>query len=307
MSAEDQLNQYAAQQDTVLTIGTFDGVHIGHQAILGQLRVECELTGLMPTVVTFRNHPRSVLTPGENTDQIISLDDRLLLLKKNGVRHIVVLDFTLEFSKLRAREFIVYLIRHLRMRSLVIGPDFTLGFKREGDVTKLEELSKELGFSLRIVDPKILGELSVRSRILRQMILTGDVKTARDMMGRPFVLKGIVGVGDRRGRGLGFPTANLQPEQGLVIPGNGIYAARTKISGKLLPTVVSVGVRPTFGEGYRTIEAYIMDFDENIYDVWIELEFVDFIREEIKFDSVEGLIKQMHHDVESSRLILDRN
>tara|TARA_Y100001001_G_C7774837_1_gene226739 strand:- start:223 stop:576 length:354 start_codon:yes stop_codon:yes gene_type:complete len=117
----------------------------------------------------------------------------------------------------------------------------------------------------------------------------------------------MVGVGDRRGRGLGFPTANLQPEQGLVIPGNGIYAARTKISGKLLPTVVSVGVRPTFGEGYRTIEAYIMDFDENIYDVWIELEFVDFIREEIKFDSVEGLIKQMHHDVESSRLILDRN
>ena len=117
MSAEDQLTKYAAQQDTVLTIGTFDGVHIGHQAILDQLRVECELTGLMPTVVTFRNHPRSVLTPGENTDQIISLDDRLLLLKENGVHHTVILDFTLELSKLRAREFIVYLIRHLRMRS----------------------------------------------------------------------------------------------------------------------------------------------------------------------------------------------
>ena len=307
MSAEDQLSHYAAQQDTVLTIGTFDGVHIGHQAILDRLRIECEQTGLMPTVVTFSNHPRSVLTPGENTDQIIPLDDRLQLLQENGVQHTVVLDFTMEFSKLRAREFILYLIRHLRMKSLVIGPDFTLGFKREGDVTRLGELSKELGFSLRIIDTKIFGELSIRSRILREMILTGDVKTAREMMGRPFCLKGKVSVGDRRGRELGFPTANLQPNKGLVIPGNGIYAARTKIAGRLWPTVVSIGVRPTFGGEYRTIEAYIMDFNENIYDLWIELEFVEFIREEIKFDSVDELIKQMHHDVEASSLILDRN
>ena len=297
MSAEDQLNQHAAQQDTVLTIGTFDGVHIGHQSILGQLRVECELTGLMPTVVTFRNHPRSVLTPGENTDQIISLDDRLLLLKKNGVRHIVVLDFTLEFSKLRAREFIVYLIRHLRMRSLVIGPDFTLGFKREGDVTKLEELSKELGFSLRIVDPKFLGELSVRSSKLRQMILTGDVKTARDMMGRPFVLKGIVGVGDRRGRGLGFPTANLQPEQGLVIPGNGIYATWARIGDKRFKAATSIGTNPTFSGNSLTVEAHLLDFSSSIYGSIITLEFVDKLRPQIAFDSENRLKAQMKKDI----------
>ena len=304
MPAHEELARASPHGDTVLTIGTFDGVHLGHQHLLGRL---CEIAaqkGLVPLVLTFRNHPRTVLNPGLKLHYISTVDERVELIHSLGVEVVVPLDFTLELSRLRAREFVSMLGQHLRMKGLVVGPDFALGHRREGDLPTLRRLGEEMDFWVEPVEPILLDGRPVKSSQVRSMIGEGDVESLSRMLGRHYSLSGTVVEGDRRGRTLGFPTANLTPLSGVTVPANGIYATWALMDGHRYQAATSIGVRPTFGENVRTVEAFILDFQRDIYGAPLTLEFVQRLRDEVAFSSVEALVEQMNLDVEQARLCL---
>lgn len=306
MSVEQQLAQVSPIGDTALTIGTFDGVHLGHQYLFQCLKEEASASGLLTVVITFRNHPRAVLTPDSGVEYITPWQEREVLIQGQGMNMVVALDFTREVSLLKAREFVHLLVRHLRMRSLVVGPDFALGHRREGDIPTLESLGEEMGYRLLVVEPEMANNQPIRSRALRQLIAAGDVKDAAGMLGRPFSLRGKVARGEGRGRGIGFPTANLTVEPGLLVPSDGIYATWATVKGERRQSATSIGVRPTFGVGPRSVETFIMDFDDDVYGETLTLEFVCRLREELAFSSVTGLVDQMNRDVEQARFILTK-
>lgn len=304
MSIEQQLSQVSSPGDTALTIGTFDGVHRGHQHLFRCLKEEAKARSLLTAAITFRNQPRSVLVPDAKVEYITPWPERKALIKAQGVDHLVALDFTRKLSLLKAREFVNLLVQNLRMKVLVVGPDFALGHKRAGDIPTLRALGDEMGFRVEVVKPEVNDGQPIRSRVLRKLITDGDVVAAAEMLGRPFSLRGVVAEGDRRGRELGFPTANLALEPGFLVPGDGIYATWAIIKGARRQSATSIGVRPTFGAGSRCVEAYIMDFDDDLYGEAIALEFVCRLRDELSFSTVAGLIEQMERDVEQARAVL---
>ena len=304
MSIKQQLEGVRPESDTALAIGTFDGVHRGHQRLFQLLLEASGRLGLSATVVTFRNHPRTVLAPQSKVEYIMPWAERERCIRSQGVGAVVPLDFTLELSQLKAREFVTHLVRDLRMKLLVAGPDFALGHRREGDVTFLKALGEEMGFEVSVVEPALLGDRPVSSRALRRLISEGDVTSAAEMLGRCPTLTGVVVEGDRRGRELGFPTANLATEQDVLVPGDGIYATWTIVKGQRFQSATSIGVRPTFEPGPRSVETFIMDFNADVYGESITLEFVSRLREEMAFSSVDALVEQMNRDVEQARHIL---
>jgi riboflavin kinase/FMN adenylyltransferase len=305
MSIERQFSQAAPSGDTVLTIGTFDGVHRGHQRLFQRVREEAQARGLQSAAITFRNHPRTVVSPGARVEYLTPWPQRKSLIKAQGIEHLVALEFTKELSLLKAREFVALLVDHLRMKALVVGPDFALGHRREGDIDTLKALGREMDFQVWMVEPEVVNEgQPIRSRTLRQLIAAGDVGLAETMLGRPFSLGGVVTKGDQRGKGLGFPTANITPEPDLLVPGDGIYATWAIVGGRRHQSATSIGVRPTFGPGSRSVEAYIFDFDSDIYGETLTLEFAYRLREEQAFSSVESLVEQMGRDVAQARSVL---
>ena len=200
-------------------------------------------------------------------------------------------------------------VEDLKMKGLVVGPDFALGHRRQGDVTTLRELGQPAGFWVETVDHFGLGEGAVKSSAIRELLVQGQVEKVRGMLGRPFSMMGEVLGGDRRGRDLGFPTANLLPKPNMAIPGDGIYATWATVDGARHQAATSIGVRPTFGAGERVIESYLLDFSGDLYGKQLTVEFAQRLREELAFSSVEALVEQMKHDVEQSRAVLsgDRN
>ena len=307
MSIEYKLAENIPTRDTVLAVGTFDGVHQGHQSLFKLLKEEAESRNLLPNVVTFRNHPREILTPGMNLNYISSLEDRIKLIRGQQIDLITVLDFTRQLSCIKARDFCRLLVRDLRMKGLVVGPDFALGHNREGDIKTLEGIGQEMGFSIKVIEPKLHGEQPIRSRLLRKIISEGGVETASKMLGRPFKLCGVVCKGAGRGASLGFPTANLAIESQLLVPGDGVYATWITVNGQKYKSATSIGTRPTFDSGQRSIESYIMDFECDIYDTTVSLEFIARIRDELYFEHHEDLIRQMQDDVEQATVILEGN
>lgn len=308
MSVHQQLSSLTPPPgDTVLTIGTFDGVHLGHQHLFRCLNQQAKINGLCAAAIAFRNQPRSVLIPGTNVEYITSWVERKSLIKAQGVEHLVDLDFTKELSLLGASEFVSLLVKQLRMKILVVGPDFALGYKREGDIPTLRDLGVELGFRVIVLDPETVNGQRIRSRVLRKMVTVGDVDGASVMLGRSFCLSGVVIEGDHRGKTLGFPTANLDLQPDILIPKNGIYATWAKIGETRKQSVTSIGVRPTFGEGPRRVEVFILDFASDIYGETVSLEFVSFLRDEALFPTVNDLVQQMNLDVEVTRTIIDGN
>ena len=304
MTIHEELAKVSTNKETAFTIGTFDGVHLGHQQLLRQLKASATGHGLLAGVLTFRNHPRSVLNPGNHVGYISPLAERLSQLNSAGVDLVVDLDFTEELSKLTAREFVTLLVDNFRIRGLVVGPDFAMGYRREGTIPVLQELGTELGFWVYVVEPVALEKGPIRSSAIRKAITQGDVAGAAELLGRTYSLTGTVVHGERRGNKLGFPTANLGLDSGIMTPADGIYATWAVIGGKRCQSATNVGVRPTFGSGPRTVEAFIMDFDQDIYGRTLTLEFISRLREELSFDSVEALIKQMKLDVDQARMIL---
>ena len=287
-----------------VTIGVFDGVHRGHLGLLAQLRTVAAARGLATVVVTFKNHPLTVLRPDVDVTYLMPFQRRLELLEAAGVDRVVPIDFTRALSELTAREFVTALRGGLSMRHLVAGPDFALGKGRAGTLDVLRGLGAEIGFEVAEADPSVAGGVRVSSTEARRRLAEGAVSEAAELLGRPFRLTGEVVKGDQRGRALGYPTANLKTAPRMALPADGIYATLAHVGGRALPSATSVGVRPTFDVVDRTVETFILDFDEEIYGAELALDFVERIRPELQFDSVEALIERMDEDVEQARGIL---
>ena len=304
MRIDEELAALTVERDSMLTIGVFDGVHRGHRLLVAQLLEQSRHTGRAAGVVTFRNHPASVLRADFQPHYLTTLEDRLHLLRATGVDFVAPITFDAELSRLDARAFTARLVSALRMKGLVVGADFAMGHGRGGDPAALARLGEELGFSVQTVDLLADEELTVKSTSIRRSLAAGDVETVARMLGRNFTVQGVVAEGARRGRELGFPTANLETAPGLAVPANGIYAAWAHFDDERRMAAVSIGVRPTFGEQPRAIEAYLLEYQGDLYGKTMRLEFVAYLREELKFDTADALVNQIGEDVRKTKEIL---
>lgn len=308
MGIDEELAQASDKRDSrrgsAIAIGVFDGVHRGHQRLIAKVRQEASDKGCAAGVVTFRNHPNSVFNPDFKPQYITALDERIRLIEGLGVDFVVPVTFDRAVAGIRARDFAGLLTRRLGMRALVAGPDFAMGYKREGDVNALAAIGADMGFSVSVVDLLSEGDAAVRSTNIRRALAAGDVSGVAKQLGRNYAVSGVVVSGEKRGRALGFPTANLEVGGDMAIPANGIYATWAFVDGERHMAATSIGTRPTFDGKGRTIEAFLLGFDNILYNKELRLEFVSRLRDELKFDSVEALLKQMELDVEETRAIL---
>lgn len=305
MQLEKELAEFSPQRETLLTIGVFDGVHLGHQHLVGYLRRQALVRDLISGVVTFRSHPQQVLSPQTRLPYLTSLEERARLLRGLGVELIAFLSFTPDLAKVSARRFVSLLQRYLRMQGLVVGPDSALGRGREGDTFTLHNLGKEMGFTVDVVRPLIEEGEVISSTAIRQALAEGDMPKAKKLLGRPFSLSGQVIHGVKRGGSLGFPTANLAIKQDQALPADGVYVTKAYLSNQEHPSVTNIGTRPTFGEGERTVEVYLLDFEGKLYDRELRIELLERLREELRFSSPQELAKQIEKDVERARAILE--
>ena len=305
MSIEEDLSHLEPDRDATITIGVFDGVHRGHRHLIGRLIEEARNSDTLAGVVTFKNHPITILRPGTEVRFLTNLDDRVRLLKELGVDFVVPIRFDRDLANLSSHDFLARLYEKLRMRRLVVGPDFAMGRDRDGTLDTLPVIGESVGFTFKSVD--LMTDLAgvVKSTAIRNSLVEGDVSRAARLLGRNFAVGGVVGYGEKRGRELGFPTANLEVDSKLIFPSDGIYATWAHLASGRYMAATSIGVRPTFDDGEnRTIEAYLLDFSDDIYDQPLRLEFVQRLRGEEKFDTIEALLDQMGEDVRQTRDIL---
>lgn len=289
----------------MLTIGVFDGVHLGHRRLLARLKAEAEQHDLASVVITFADHPRGVLHPGAAPALLTTIGERVELLKETGVDLVIPVSFDKALSRLTAREFAVLLREHVRMTGLVVGPDFAMGHRREGDGTTLAALGQEMGFFVEMIEPLRAGAGPVvRSTIIREAIAEGDVARAANLLGRDYSLTGTVVRGHGQGSGLGFATANLRLPDDAMVPRDGIYAAWARVDGERHMAATSIGFNPTFAGRGHSIEAHLMDYEGDLYGGQLRLEFVRRLRDELKFDTVEGLQAQVDRDIGDTRAAL---
>ena len=306
MSFQDILSSAAPRKETVVTVGVFDGVHQGHRHLLRQV-VEAAGDQYTPTVVTFSNRPITVLNPGTEPSYLTTLDQRVELIKQQGIELVVCLEFTLELAQVTAEDFAKSLADSLKMKGLVLGPDSALGKDRQGDLAFMQKQGETLGFWARSVEPLEIEGQPVKSRRIREAVANGNLSVCPELLGRNHHLSGTVVVGDQRGRTLGFPTANIEVDDQLLLPGDGIYATWAIIDGKRHQAATSIGIRPTFGLTQRLAEVFVMDFSDDLYGKTVGVEFIKKVRDQEKFDGLDALIKQINQDVDDCRQVLDRS
>jgi riboflavin kinase / FMN adenylyltransferase len=304
---EEELSGFSPSKDTALTIGVFDGVHLGHKHLISRLLEQSRHDNLLSVVVTFRQHPEEMLSPRKKLPFLTDIDERVGLLKDAGVDFIVPLSFTGGLAKLTAPEFVNLLQKYLRMRSLVIGPDFALGKGREGNVSTLKTLGSEMNFTVTVVPPLVFDGEIVSSTTIRKALADGNMDKYRRFTGRDFTLHGMVIAGTGRGQGLGFPTANIAVSTDHALPPDGVYASRAHIDGRTYSAMTNVGKCPTFGVLKRTIETHLIDYHGDLYGKELKVDIVTGIRHEKKFDSVEALKNQIAEDILRGRTILNTN
>ncbi len=289
----------------VLTLGNFDGVHRGHQAILARAVAEARSRGGQTVALTFHPHPVTVLAAERAPGMIQSLHDRLATLRHLGVDVTVVQRFTREFAAHDPDAFITrFILPSLDLAHVIVGYNVTFGRNRAGTAETLRALGARYGFGVDAVGPVAEGDAAVSSSGVRRAIVAGDVAAARLLLGRPYDLRGRVVTGEQRGRTLGFPTANLHVGRRLVLPADGVYAVYARAGGAPMPAVLNVGVRPTFGELRRTIEAHVLDWQGDLYGRWLELEFVAHLRGERRFSGPDELRRAIADDVVRARAAL---
>jgi riboflavin kinase / FMN adenylyltransferase len=288
-----------------LTIGVFDGVHRGHQAILRQLVDGAHAAGSSAVVLTFAHHPAVVL--GHHDLKCLTTpEERAELLGALGVDVVITHPFDEKVASLSAAEFMRPIKDRLGLSRLLIGYDFALGKGREGNATRLREIGMEMGYSLQVAEAVSDESGLISSTVIRKLVAVGDVVDAANMLGRDYSLAGPVVHGDARGHLIGFPTANIHIPPEKAIPAFGIYACWAIINGERHQAAISIGIRPTFvyDQPDVRVEAYLLDFDSNLYGQTVKLDFVKRLRDELKFPSVEALIAQIESDVETVRTIL---
>jgi riboflavin kinase / FMN adenylyltransferase len=290
---------------TALTIGSFDGVHLGHQAVLRTLVEKARERNLVPAWITLDPHPRCVLDPANCPQQITTLEERIELVGPLGFDHAIVIEFTRELASLSAEDFMGRLLASIELRQLVVGYDFALGRGRAGTIAWLGEHGAEHGYRLDVEAPFTLEGEELHSSEVRRLLTLGAVERASRLLGRPFAMSGLVEPGDQiGGKVLGFPTVNLGVPPGKLVPGHGIYAGYALTPKGEYQAAISIGYRPTFGKTELRVEAYLLDFDGDLYGERVRCEFVARLREERAYASAEELVAQMRVDVEDARRIL---
>jgi len=305
MKFEKEISIIKPDRDTVFTIGVFDGVHLGHRSLLNTLKERAKENGRLSGLITFRTHPERI-TAGSYIAWLDELDAKLETIRELGVDIILAVEFNDELKKLTAKEFVKLLQKHLRMKGLVIGPDFALGKNRDGNIEQLQLLGKELGFSVEVVPPYYLDGEEVKSSLVRQTLSAGDMHKVTRLLGRPFNIVGKVVKGAQRGRVIGFPTININVGPEMAAPPNGVYASMTNIDGEVYNSVTNVGTNPTFEGKKRLAETHIIRFGGgDLTGRKVEIDFIEKLRDEKKFDSVTDLVAQIKKDVALAKSILE--
>jgi riboflavin kinase / FMN adenylyltransferase len=290
----------------VVSVGAFDGVHLGHQHLLRRAVARAAELGLRSLAVTFEPLPPAVLRPDRFGGRVCALDDKLRAIAATGVDEITIIPFSRDYSRTSPELFMEDLSRCTRLRELWVGDDFALGKDRTGDIPRLTEIGRDLGFAVVALPRISLGEETVSSSEIRRAIQAGDARKAWRLLGRPFRISGEVVEGQKVGRALGFPTANVAPPPDLALPADGIYAAWAWLPGDLVPrpAVTYVGKRPAVNSGERMIETHLLDFDADIYGQTLRVDLLDRIRPDANFPSVDALIAQVEIDKVDARRIL---
>jgi riboflavin kinase/FMN adenylyltransferase len=295
---------------SVVTIGAYDGVHVGHQAVIAEMRRRASAAGLDATVVTFDRHPASVVRPASAPRLLTDLDQKLELLAATGIERCLVITFDELRSKEPAEDFVrEILVDRLGARLVIVGEDFHFGHQRRGDVALLRTMGADLGFEvegIELVEAPGVGERA-SSTAIRHALVEGDLAKATAMLGRPPEVRGVVAHGDERGRELGFPTANVSVPGEILLPADGIYAGWfQRADGTVWPTAISLGRRPTFyAEAHVSLlEAHLLDFEGDLYDEDVRVRFVARLRGEERFDSIDALVQQIGRDCDDARLVL---
>ncbi|HSB29629.1 MAG TPA: bifunctional riboflavin kinase/FAD synthetase [Pyrinomonadaceae bacterium] len=295
------------QRPTVLTLGVFDGLHLGHQLIMRTVVERARVVNAIPTVITFDPHPRAVLHPESAPPLLQTFDQKIEAFGVLGIEQTIVVRFTKEFASIRADEFLRDVVKErLQAQEVYLGRGFAFGHNREGNIELLKRLANELGFVAGEVPEISLRGRRVSSSKIRDLLAHGQVNLARRMLGRPYGVEGLVERGDERGHKLGFPTANLHPHN-RVIPKNGVYVTGTLIEGQWRRSVTNIGVRPTFGQTTEpSVETYVMNWDGDLYGNVVRVRFLYRLRDERKFASIEALRTQIERDVSRANSYFER-
>lgn len=309
MQVFNSIKDLTKNKNTILTLGTFDGIHPGHLRIIDKLVSCSKEKGCRNVVITFYPHPRTVLGQDNSVKMLSTLEEKIFLLEKHGVENLLIVEFTKDFSALSAEEFIFkYLINGIGLREIVLGHDHHFGKGREGNVELLTEIGLRENFIVTKTDAVIIDGEIVSSTKIRNALITGDLKNANKLLGRNYEFSGVVIGGDKRGRQLGYPTANIKlSSEEKLLPAVGIYAVKIFLGGKLHNGLLSIGKRPTFyDDGELVTEVYIYDFDREIYGEKVTVELIERLRGEEKFNSADELINQMNKDKENGLKIFNK-
>lgn len=307
MRIYEGLEDFLPVPNAVVTSGTFDGVHLGHQKIIHRIREIARSIHGETVLITFWPHPRLVLYPTEHHLRLLStFEEKASLLRQFGIDHLVTIPFTQEFSQMTSEQFIrKVLMEKIHTKKLVIGYDHRFGKNREGSFDYLQEHSSEFGFELEEISRQDVEEIGVSSTKIRKALESGDIRTATNYLGRPYELNGLVVKGQQIGRSIGFPTANIHiPNDYKLIPHDGVYAVEVKVEGVLYKAMLNIGNRPTVDGTRKTVEAHLFDFQGDLYNKLVTVSFKEFIREERKFENLEALKNQLVQDQKLAKSIL---
>ncbi len=307
MKVYRSIEEFKPVNHSIVTIGTFDGVHLGHQDIFKQMKKEAAQCGGETVLITFSPHPRLILyKDSKNLKFINTQAKKLERLEKAGIDHLIIIPFTKEFAKNSSEEFIAnYVVKYFHPEMIIIGYDHHFGKNREGNIHLLENLKEKYHYNVTQVPPLYVDGLPVSSTRIRNLLQSGNLKAANRMLGYEYAITGEVVRGNAIGHELGFPTANIKiPNEFKLIAANGVYACRALIDGKMYKGMSNIGVRPTIDHGDLTIEINIFDFDQDIYGKAITIFFVDRLRDEKKFENLEALKEQLVRDKKHSLSIL---
>jgi riboflavin kinase/FMN adenylyltransferase len=299
MKTYTDIQSFQPVKNAVVTIGTFDGVHIGHQKIISTLKEEAKAIGGETVILTFFPHPRMILHPEDQQLKLITtIAEKSELLEELGIDHLIITPFTRDFSNLSPEDYVKeILVKKIGTKKIIIGYDHRFGKNREGGIAQLEALAKVYDFEVAVIPEQDVKEVAVSSTKIRQALLDGDIATANAFLGHPFSLNGKVIRGDQIGRTMGYPTANLFIEENFkLIPADGIYAVKVKVGTGSYQGMAYIGHRPTINGMSRNIEVNIFDFDADIYGQYIRMDFLHFIRGDQKFNSLEELSLQLGLD-----------
>jgi riboflavin kinase/FMN adenylyltransferase len=298
MKRFNNINEFNCKKSTIITIGTFDGVHLGHQKILKKLNVEAENNGLESSVLTFFPHPRTVLNPGSSLKLINTIEERISLFKKSKIDNLIIHPFTKEFSELDSEDYVKnILVDQLKAKIVLIGYDHKFGKNRTADINNLKEYGIKYNFEVIEIKAEEINDIAISSTKIRNSIEEGDIQLTNSYLGYEFSFFGKVIKGNSIGKTLGFPTANIKIGTELkLIPKNGVYLISTIINQKIIFGMMNIGIKPTTNENTKSIEVNLFDFNQDLYDTNITIYIKQFLREEIKFDSLNELKLQIEKD-----------